>query len=185
MRPLAVGLVLAAYTIVLVYLVRRLGELRRLEARIERLEAAAANTHASVRRIDFEDEGMDPRWTADQRVRVRKGRTLLFQAAQFARNIAESGSDPEKEETQQWLIGHVCRFVADAFGPAMARDIDAVVDRETQSAAAKTTATPAATLLALADFFEQKISALRLEDLDSIASAPESFKVGEIIRRKG
>ena len=169
MRPLFIGLLIGAYTIALAYVLRRLGELRRLEARVQRLETAAAQTHASVRRIDFEDEGMDPRWTADQRARVRKGRTLLFQAAQFARSIAESGSDPDKVKTQEWLIGHVRRFVADAFGQGLASELDARIG-------AKTITNPRDTLRAMAEYLEHKITSLRLEELDAIASAPDSFK---------
>ena len=173
MRPILFGLVFGINTIALAYVMRRLRELRRLEARIQKLEAAGASVHASVRRIDFEDEGMDPRWTADQRARVRKGRTLLFQAAQFARSIAESSGDPDRVKTQEWLIGHVRQFAADAFGPPMAREIDGVLDRRTDGPAGTT---PADRLRAIADCLEHKISVIRPEDLDTIASAPESFR---------
>jgi hypothetical protein len=59
----------------------------------------AFNSSNTPRRFSVSISGarvIDPRWTDEQKRRIKKGRTPLFEAAQSARDVADGKGDLEK-----------------------------------------------------------------------------------------
>jgi hypothetical protein len=156
--------------------------IRALEERVKELEAESQNEtslQAVLQKLreDEPEAGIDQRWSEEQKTAVKKGRALLFEAAQKARDGADGKGDLDKLSRQAWLIVQCKALIRNGgYGFRVYKDFEDRLDyRKKVNERNNAEETASEALSYLADYFEQTIPTLTPGDVEDISKYPDTF----------
>lgn len=114
--------------------------------------------------------------TPEEQTRLTLVREILRQAAAAARNVEAAGGDLDKASNQAWLYSQLQLFMSSVFSFTIFRDFGNFIEGKRRKAEQHGEKRDGKESLAeIAEYLEQLIPKLNVEDIDSKTALPASF----------